>query len=544
MAALLLGCSLALSPAATRAEQCQVVDMDFTPGDLSTGPMKLPLQIVAWIEDPSGNFIETVFITRETGTFGLGNRPGRFDFNSGPKWPYGRRITTFPVWAHRYNAARATARPPYNHPPFPNVVYQNDDDSNLSHPFNQSSREMHFCRPLMHTEAAWGMADAGSCASVVYTDKGVLGTGTSLYPPRADIAKTAPDSPSVDQYKSINPFDAISGATPVNGAPALVSWAIPQGFPIGDYVMWIEVSREFDPNTTYNSSVFPSPTGIPWSEYGEAYRGQPSILYQVPFTIGTIETVAQTATYVGYGDPTGADGLVRPPDATITVDVVGSGAQRFAMTPDGYRVRVTARPEFDFAPPASPGGAEISNITSKSATLLFTAPGDDGMVGKVKGYEVRMRADGRPITEANFAESVPVTTPLVPAQPGEMQSLDLDGLLFETEYTVGVRAFDDCHNTGPIATISFRTAERAIGEVDACFIATAAYGSAMANDVEMLRRFRDTMLQKTVLGELAVEAYYTFGPAVSGVVGESDLLRATARSFLDPIVERVRAFKF
>jgi hypothetical protein len=52
------------------------------------------------------------------------------------------------------------------------------------------------------------------------------------------------------------------------------------------------------------------------------------------------------------------------------------------------------------------------------------------------------------------------------------------------------------------------------------------------------------VLQKTVLGELAVEAYYTFGPAVSGVVGESDLLRATARSFLDPIVERVRGFQF
>ena len=541
--ALLLGLSFALSPGTSVAEQCQVVDVDLVPAEMQGGPMKLPLQIVAWIEDRAGNFIETVFITRQVGTYGLGNRPGRFDFNSGPMWPYGRRVTVFPVWAHRYDAARATAKPPYNHPPFPDVVYQNDDDSNLSHPYNQSSREMHFCRPLMPTEAGWSMADAGTCASSVFTDKGVLGAGTSLYPPRADIVKTAPDHPSVDEYAAINPFDAISSATPQSGTPATLGWAIPQGFPIGDYVMWVEVSREFDHNTTYSPSAYPSPAGIPWYEYGKPYRGQPSVLYKVPFTIGTTETIASTATYEGYGDPTGDDGLVRPPDGTITVDVVGSGAQRLAMTSEGYRVQVTARPEFDFAPPSAPAELQVEAVTSNGATVTFTAPGDDGLQGKVKGYEVRLRADGQPIDEGNFADSFPVTKTLTPVVAGTAQTLELDGLLFETEYYVAVRAYDDCRNYGPISVMKFRTVERALGEVDACFVATAAYGSAMANDVEMLRRFRDGVLQKTVLGELAVEAYYTFGPAVSGVVGESDLLRATARSILDPIVDRVRRFK-
>jgi hypothetical protein len=66
----------------------------------------------------------------------------------------------------------------------------------------------------------------------------------------------------------------------------------------------------------------------------------------------------------------------------------------------------------------------------------------------------------------------------------------------------------------------------------------------LAHDVEMLRRFRDFMLQSTVLGELAVEAYYTFGPAIAGVVGESELLRATARAVLDPIVQTVKVLRF
>jgi hypothetical protein len=47
------------------------------------------------------------------------------------------------------------------------------------------------------------------------------------------------------------------------------------------------------------------------------------------------------------------------------------------------------------------------------------------------------------------------------------------------------------------------------------------------------------MLKHSVLGELAVETYYTFGPTVAGVVGESDLLRATARQLLTPLVRWV-----
>jgi hypothetical protein len=88
------------------------------------------------------------------------------------------------------------------------------------------------------------------------------------------------------------------------------------------------------------------------------------------------------------------------------------------------------------------------------------------------------------------------------------------------------------------------TAASKAGEVDACFVATAAYGSRMANDVEMLRHFRDSFLQKTALGELAVETYYTFGPGVAGMVSQSEVLRTTARDALSPIVAWVRRLSF
>src|SRR5437879_1369818 len=96
--------------------QCHVVDVQLEPQD--------NLQIVAWVERPDGTYVGTIYVTQQTGRFGLGNRPGRFDFNSGPVpgsgsrdlWPYGQRITTFPVWSHRHGMT------------FPRVIFQNSPD--------------------------------------------------------------------------------------------------------------------------------------------------------------------------------------------------------------------------------------------------------------------------------------------------------------------------------------------------------------------------------------------------------------------------------
>src|ERR1041384_7957419 len=86
--------ALLFAPSLVRAEDKRCIDAQLTPAN--------DLQLVAWIETTTGTFVDTIFITQQTGTFGLGNRPGRFDFNSGPNWPYGRRITVFPVWAGRH----------------------------------------------------------------------------------------------------------------------------------------------------------------------------------------------------------------------------------------------------------------------------------------------------------------------------------------------------------------------------------------------------------------------------------------------------------
>ncbi|RJP15008.1 MAG: hypothetical protein C4520_20785 [Candidatus Abyssobacteria bacterium SURF_5] len=69
-----------------------------------------------------------------------------------------------------------------------------------------------------------------------------------------------------------------------------------------------------------------------------------------------------------------------------------------------------------------------------------------------------------------------------------------------------------------------------------CFIATAAYGSALEKDVMILRQFRDTYLLPNVLGKELVEIYYRTSPGIAQVIARHEMLRAVTRTILMPIV--------
>src|SRR2546428_13224213 len=88
--------ALVLLCAAARGEECRAVEVRFAPGAPD-------MQIAVWIEDADGHFVDTVYVTRLTGQFGLGNRPGAALLKTDFQWPYGRREMVLPVWAHRRN---------------------------------------------------------------------------------------------------------------------------------------------------------------------------------------------------------------------------------------------------------------------------------------------------------------------------------------------------------------------------------------------------------------------------------------------------------
>jgi hypothetical protein len=70
-----------------------------------------------------------------------------------------------------------------------------------------------------------------------------------------------------------------------------------------------------------------------------------------------------------------------------------------------------------------------------------------------------------------------------------------------------------------------------------CFIATAAYGTETAAELDILRDFRDQVLLENALGSLFVEAYYKVSPPVAAFIAKNDFLRAVVREVLiDPMV--------
>jgi len=74
-----------------------------------------------------------------------------------------------------------------------------------------------------------------------------------------------------------------------------------------------------------------------------------------------------------------------------------------------------------------------------------------------------------------------------------------------------------------------------------CFIATAAYGSALAPDVAMLRYFRDERLKPHPVGRWLVKIYERYAPLYARLIARRQLLRACVRRLIvAPLVSLVR----
>jgi len=72
--------------------------------------------------------------------------------------------------------------------------------------------------------------------------------------------------------------------------------------------------------------------------------------------------------------------------------------------------------------------------------------------------------------------------------------------------------------------------------VDACFVATVAFGSPLNAQVGTLRRFRDEVLVPLPGGQALIDLYYRHGGELAGMAAAHGCLRALARVLLLPVV--------
>jgi len=71
-----------------------------------------------------------------------------------------------------------------------------------------------------------------------------------------------------------------------------------------------------------------------------------------------------------------------------------------------------------------------------------------------------------------------------------------------------------------------------------CFIATAAYGTDTAKEIDILREFRDKVLLPNSLGTEFVSLYYKISPPIANFISRHEVLKTAVRvGFVDPIVK-------
>jgi hypothetical protein len=538
-------------------------------------------QIAVWIETSSHALVDTLMVTSLTATRGIGNRPGIWNFRSGPKFPYGKRWMALPTWAY----ARGKL--------FDSAFMQDDRETWMGFHEAHSSKETYFCRPVSPTEINLAV-DVVTCPSQNFNSaKGKLEAATkSYYPPRNDLTMfTNSDCDNVGgtlstchvsaaTYGALNDLDAVAAATPPYGQPYTRTWHIPPTLPAGAYNIVVEVNKEFDTNAGHDHVAFEDPN-LP--TYGvDGNFGQPSVLYRVPVLIGsstpTEAVVSQIVGYSKWTDGAPLDGTILPRDGTISTTVPGSGELRLlafdgpggngrvhvalqrcpvcdggcpeagtpsddASTEAGQQdggadalgdAAVDKPPISDPCMPPPPPPTAVSSLTvtgmdATSASVTFLNGSSSGQM--VQEYDIRYRIGALTDAEFESADHGPFEAGGAPGTPVMATIINLKPGL---DYTIGVRSVDQCLQHSALTTVVLHTPAQKFTQLSGCFVATAAYGSVLEPEVAALRRARDRLRAASPLFATATDLYYRSGPAAAAVVGESALARGLARRVIEP----------
>lgn len=497
-------------------------------------------QIAIWVEQ-GGRYVTEIMVTNLTAVRGLGNRPGRWDHASAPRFPYGRRTNVLPVWAH----ARGRL--------FPRVVMQDGNENDLGFHEIVSSPDPYYCRPMALNEID---VDAVTCPTAVFNSaKGRFDPSVmEVYPPRRDLVTftgndcDVPRAPlpcarSAERFASMNDLDGVAAATPPYGRVHTVVWRAPRTLAAGDYLLRLEINKEFDQNASHRYPAFTDPrladSGV------KTNIGQPSVVFAVPFTLGAEASYGAATTMQGYGAWDGASGVLNPPDSTIS-NSPGSGVGRLLEIPSPWhpaseqriaRVHVSTAGCDSCVPlppaPPAPGALTVESVSHDAVVLGFLHPDANGT--PVEGYEVRY-LQARSMSEADFNSGLPVNPPS-PGVAGTRGTIGIGQLKGQSDYVVGIRARGRCGTLSPIATVAFQTPEQKFTQLSGCFVATAAHGTSFAPQVESLRRLRDRALVGTELGSRAIDLYYRSSPPLADLIARDDALRAVSRQVLAPLIK-------
>lgn len=170
----------------------------------------------------------------------------------------------------------------------------------------------------------------------------------------------------------------------------------------------------------------------------------------------------------------------------------------------------------------------IQSANAANVTLAWDANADSDLVAGYKIYYGK--------SSGNYSTNV---------DAGNVTEYTVTGLDSNTKYYFVATAYDiytiESDYSNEVSTTTGAAPTPASSSSSSgCFIATAAYGSDMAQEVIVLKKFRDDYLLKTSAGKKFVKFYYEISPPIASFIKNSKLLKTTVRIALTPIVSTIK----
>ncbi|RKY36052.1 MAG: hypothetical protein DRP78_04630 [Candidatus Omnitrophota bacterium] len=202
-----------------------------------------------------------------------------------------------------------------------------------------------------------------------------------------------------------------------------------------------------------------------------------------------------------------------------------------AASPNIHIIDYHLRPDdSDTTPPTRFSGSPTGEIDAGTTAADISLSTDENATCKYSSMENTDYAD-----MTNFS-----------ATTGTNHTTEVTGLENGKTYNYYVKCKDVLENTNPDDyEISFSVANAASASATnkgsgRCFIATAAYGTPLAEEVEILSGFRDNYLLTNYYGRTFVNMYYKYGPKMADYLRQRDWARKLVRLMLRPLVNLIK----
>lgn len=127
-------------------------------------------------------------------------------------------------------------------------------------------------------------------------------------------------------------------------------------------------------------------------------------------------------------------------------------------------------------------------------------------------------------------------------EPNNARFLNLKGLLLiqgKKQQEEGIRLLTKASELDP-TDINIQHNLKTLKDPNGCFIATAAYGTPLAYEINELRYWRDTKLSSTSYGKVFIKNYYKFSPPIANYISQKEHLKKGVRIILKPLIKYVK----